>query len=139
MTGGLAGGSTSIVDDNNPYKKQLAANAESAYGLTMPFLQARAEGRQTPFTNVNDMTNEQMKRYYAGRYGIPVGSAGFQEGLDTMREAGTMPDKTAMQSIMQMYGVGAPSAGGTTTNTQQNLGLLDYAGLAATIAAIAGK
>lgn len=139
MTGGLAGGSTSIVDDNNPYKKQLAANAESAYGLSMPFLQAAAEGRQTPFTNTNMLSNEQMKRYYAGRYGIPVGSEGFQQNLDMSREATTMPDKTALQSIMQMYGAGSPSAGGTTTNTQQNLGLLDYAGLAATIAAIAGK
>lgn len=133
----LFGGSTSITDDNNPYRRQLAANAESAYGFTMPFLQALAEGQQTPFTQVNNLNSERMKRYYAGRYGIPVGSAGFQGGLDAGRESSTMPDKNAMQSIMQMYGMGSPSAGGTTTTTQQKPGIMDYAQLAAIIAAFA--
>ena len=52
-------------------------------------------------------------------------------------ESLTMPNENALQQLMQMYGVGSPSAGGTTTTNKQNLGMMDYANMAATIAAIA--
>jgi hypothetical protein len=136
-SGGMGGSTTTVTDQNNPYTNALAKNAESAYGFSMPFLQAQVAGQKTPYSDINDLTSQRMMKYYAGRYGMQAGDPNLQEGYTQGTEGMTKPNESAMQQLMQMYGIGSPSAGGTTTTSKQNLGMMDYANIAATIAAIA--
>lgn len=131
-----SGGSSTTVDVNNPYSNALAKNAQSAYGVYAPFLKAQLEGRSTPYTDITTATTGRNARHYAGKYGTPVGDINFQEGLTKSNEASTMPNAAALSQLMGMYGYGTPSSGGSTSNTQQNLGTLDYLQLAATIAGL---
>jgi hypothetical protein len=144
MTGGmppLAGGTTTqtVTDNNNPYTNKLAANAQASYGFTMPFLQAQIAGQKTPYSDVNDLTSMRVAKHFAGRYGQAVDDPNLQRSYDVGSENMTKPNMDALQQMMQMYGVGSPSAGGvaTTETSKKNLGLTDYAQLAATVAALA--
>lgn len=132
-----SGGTTTTVDSNNPYSNALSKNAMSAYGLYTPFLKAQLEGQKTPFSDITNIGSQMTAKHFAGKYGQPIGDANLQDSFMKGDEALTMPNESALAQIMSMYGVGSPSGGGTTQYSKQNMGSMEQAQLALSIAALA--
>lgn len=132
-----SGGTTTTVDSNNPYSTALSKNAMSAYGLYTPFLRAQLEGQKTPWSDITNVGSQMTAKHFAGKYGQPIGDANLQESFMKGDEGLTKPNDTALSQIMGMYGMGQPSAGGTSQYSKQNMGTMEQAQMAMSIAALA--
>lgn len=132
----MGGSTTTTVDNNNPYSNALATSAGATWKMLEPMIVANLQGRQTPMGETTQGATEQIMRHYAGRYGQPTGTETFNQGLEKGWEDLTKPNMDWMKVAGGLYGAGQQGPGGTTTTANQNLGPLDYAQIAATLAAL---
>lgn len=132
----MAGNTTTTVDSNNPYSNALATTAGGTWKLLEPMIVANLQGRQTPMGEITQGTSEQISRHYAGRYGQPTGDELLNSNMAKGWEDLTKPNMDWMKLASGLYGAGQPSTGGTTTTGTTTPGALDYASLAATLAAL---